>query len=229
MPSQAEEAALHQDVAAERMLPAARLAVQAAQAGAAVPPETFEAVVKTGVFAALVALVAMNFRRKPEGPRPSGVELEAQADRLTPKVSDAMWGAAKEHAVTNHMDQRFVLDLARGAGTMVSSEATMTVSDLMGWPYKVWITRGDEKVRASHRALHGRAVEVGNPFKRWPDGQVLDFPGDRRAPIGEWISCRCFLFASPTKAAVAEALAPADLDKAFALAASLEQRWYSDG
>jgi hypothetical protein len=80
----------------------------------------------------------------------------------------------------------------------------------------------------SHRKLHGVPVEMGKPFIKWPDGQMLDYPGDLRAPVHETANCRCFIFLAPTKERVAEALAPADLDKAFSLAASLESRWEDD-
>lgn len=50
-----------------------------------------------------------------------------------------------------------------------------------------WRTARDERVRHSHRALHGMRRPHGEPFG------VLMYPGDPAAPIEERIGCRCIL------------------------------------
>ena len=49
-----------------------------------------------------------------------------------------------------------------------------------------WLATLDERVRETHLALHGAAVDRGERF--W---NGLRFPGDKEGDIGEWISCRC--------------------------------------
>lgn len=70
----------------------------------------------------------------------------------------------------------------------------------------VWNTQGDDRVRASHRHVHGAQVEAGQPFSV---GEVqMLYPGQ---PIGDpsnWYNCRCYL----TLATVTAALQPNDGD-----------------
>ena len=234
MASPAENAAIQQDIAADRLSVATALAVQRArisppEGGVPMPPATLAPVIEAGIFAALIAMASSSERQVAAPTRVDRKALQDKATELEPQITDRVWEAAVEHAKTAPVDtdREFSRALARSSATRVAAESAQAVGDELGMKFKVWVSRGDEKVRASHRALHGKVVEIGKPFKRFSGGR-LDYPGDTRAPIGEWINCRCLLFMSPTKAGVAEALAPADLDKAFALAASLEQRWLDD-
>jgi len=52
--------------------------------------------------------------------------------------------------------------------------------------YIQWITVGDRRVRFSHRRNHLQIVKKGEPFRN-----RQRFPGDRSAPLREWIHCRC--------------------------------------
>lgn len=61
----------------------------------------------------------------------------------------------------------------------------------MGGGTKTWVTRRDSKVRSEHILLHGKTVDMGNPFS--VDGATLRFPGDPLAPIALTINCRCRL------------------------------------
>ncbi len=54
-----------------------------------------------------------------------------------------------------------------------------------------WVTRGDDRVRSSHRMLDGKTVPVGQGFAL--DGKTLRFPGDPLAPADLTIGCRCRL------------------------------------
>jgi len=91
---------------------------------------------------------------------------------------------------------------ARTRGTQMAAEAAMglhgDVERITGEPHsKMWISRGDPKVRKTHRRLHGTVREVGDPFHT-STGHDLRYPGDPEAPIEEWINCRCSLFLVPT-------------------------------
>jgi hypothetical protein len=51
---------------------------------------------------------------------------------------------------------------------------------------KIWATAADERVRASHMALHGDSVGLNEPF-----ANGLMYPGDLSGPASEVIGCRC--------------------------------------
>lgn len=53
-----------------------------------------------------------------------------------------------------------------------------------------WITARDERVRNSHRAMHGQLRADGEPFLSG-NGNLLRYPGDPAAPISDRIGCRC--------------------------------------
>ncbi|MFD7334913.1 phage portal protein [Streptomyces violascens] len=56
---------------------------------------------------------------------------------------------------------------------------------------RTWITRGDDRVRAGHRAMNGTTLPVGSPFTT--EGGTLRYPGDPFAPLALTINCRCRL------------------------------------
>jgi hypothetical protein len=83
---------------------------------------------------------------------------------------------------------------------------------------KVWVSRGDSKVRELHRKLHGRVRPTGEPFYSWlATDQQLRFPGDPDAPLDATMGCRCVLwFAWGAEAgAVEKALTPPSLTESF--------------
>lgn len=55
---------------------------------------------------------------------------------------------------------------------------------------QTWRTRRDERVRPSHRAMHGQVRFLGQPF-RSGDGNLLRYPGDENAPASDRVRCRC--------------------------------------
>jgi len=73
---------------------------------------------------------------------------------------------------------------ALNAGTYFGSMA-------VGAPTKTWKTRKDTKVRAAHKSLEGRTVNIDEGFMG--DEQVLRFPGDPLAPPSLTMNCRCRL------------------------------------
>lgn len=56
---------------------------------------------------------------------------------------------------------------------------------------KKWLTARDERVRSSHRNLHGMVRNVNETFPG-EDGELM-FPGDPSAPASETANCRCAL------------------------------------
>ncbi|AKJ72544.1 head morphogenesis [Gordonia phage GMA2] len=58
---------------------------------------------------------------------------------------------------------------------------------------KRWITRGDARVRLTHKHLDGQTKRLREPFTTQL-GSVLYFPGDTRSAAPEdYINCRCLL------------------------------------
>lgn len=60
-----------------------------------------------------------------------------------------------------------------------------------GKTQKIWLTRGDSKVREAHLKLHGKQVAIGDGFK--VQGFTLRFPKDPLAPPHLTVNCRCTL------------------------------------
>jgi hypothetical protein len=100
------------------------------------------------------------------------------------------------------LDHAWSKAAARSAATRLSAETAINmqpdVEKITGEPHHLmWISRGDPKVRALHRRLHGRTRPPGTPFHTWSDGATLNYPGDPTAPIDAWINCRCAMMLVP--------------------------------
>lgn len=54
---------------------------------------------------------------------------------------------------------------------------------------KMWLSHHDDRTRPTHRLADGQTVPRNKPF--WVGGFPMDHPYDRKAPISEWINCRC--------------------------------------
>ena len=88
---------------------------------------------------------------------------------------------------TSHLEM-----IARTEIGSATNEGTM-MSYAKAWVEKIqWLATLDERVRASHLALHGAVVKRGERFQNG-----LRFPGDKEGDIGEWILCRCAVRAIP--------------------------------
>lgn len=95
----------------------------------------------------------------------------AEAEELAYVVaSDAVYTASES-----------VIEQAILAGLLISSDITGH-----------WHTRGDSKVRHSHRSMHGQKRPFGQPFLSGA-GNHLRFPRDRRAPVSDVANCRCWV------------------------------------
>jgi hypothetical protein len=81
---------------------------------------------------------------------------------------------------------------------------------------KTWITMLDDKVRATHRVLHGQSVPIGDTFDM--GGAHLSFPGEPVGSPENYLNCRCVLSISGgpemgTKTTSFAATAEEDLDE----------------
>ena len=76
--------------------------------------------------------------------------------------------------------------IARTEINSAQNEGAFSAYDDLGVEYQMWWTGNDNRVRDSHRPLHGHIVAVGNTFSNG-----LLYPGDKSGPIKEWINCRC--------------------------------------
>lgn len=78
---------------------------------------------------------------------------------------------------------------ARTAVTGLDGILSTDAMRRQGKPYKMWVTRRDERVRETHAAADGQTVPVDHPFL--VGGASLQHPGDRTGPASEVINCRC--------------------------------------
>jgi hypothetical protein len=104
--------------------------------------------------------------------------------------NDKAWMSSAARTMTTEAAPQIALDMLP-----LIEEATGFRHELL------WVSRGDHKVRSSHRKLHGGTRRFGKPFKRFPDGRTLRFPGDPLAPLNEVINCRCSLLLVPASEA----------------------------
>jgi len=58
--------------------------------------------------------------------------------------------------------------------------------------FRRWVTQRDERVRGSHKSIHGTVKPLGEEFITG-NGNRLRFPGDPNAPASETVNCRCML------------------------------------
>jgi hypothetical protein len=80
-----------------------------------------------------------------------------------------------------------VRGLARSAANANMNQQVVTELVREGWSHKAWFGVMDERTRPSHAEVHGQTVPVNGRFM--VGGALMVCPGDRSAPIGEWINC----------------------------------------
>ena len=81
---------------------------------------------------------------------------------------------------------------ARAMVVGAREDARFDAATDMGAVYKVWRTRNDMRVRASHGELEGNRIPLVNPFITI-SGAELMYPHDPTAPLSETAGCRCRL------------------------------------
>lgn len=90
---------------------------------------------------------------------------------------------------------RKIRGAARNAAT--AADNAMTKAQLRttrgphgsGYPYKMWVTRRDDRVRPSHSGADSQKVPLNSKFS--VGGYDLDMPGDPGGPMHERAGCRC--------------------------------------
>ena len=151
-----------------------------------------------------------------------GASVQDRAAVLAPQIAETAATHAREHlntiservrrsnpaATDDEVIAVFKADtpwqraVARTTATRMAAETALdmvpNVDKLAGEAHRaMWISRGDHKVRPSHRRLHGKLRAPGKSFKMFPGGGKLAFPGDPRAPLDETINCRCSIILVP--------------------------------
>jgi hypothetical protein len=168
------------------------------------------------------------------------------AERVTEWSRDHL--AATDSPAPDSADERpdekgWVTQASRSLATQTASEVVNEAAEVLtptsksvtevielgdGWK-KLWISRGDSRVRELHRKLHGQPVKSGQAFWRWPlTGEEIRYPGDPTAPLSERINCRCVMFWVPVEVSdeeIVSAFAPSDFDESFDLVASAGERF----
>ena len=95
---------------------------------------------------------------------------------------------------------------ARAIAASLSTGAINVAMEAAGWDdevantdlEKVWVSMEDEKVRPTHHAAHGQAVDIDHSFD--VGGHKLRRPGDTnrcRANVAQYINCLLYTSPSP--------------------------------
>jgi hypothetical protein len=106
-------------------------------------------------------------------------------------------------AVDGITDTRATL-LARTDMIGLVNGGSLAAAQLVGVPFKQWLTAQDERVRDSHADADGQTVPLDQPFD--VGGASLDYPGDPDGPDEEVYGCRCtIVYVDSADATVASA------------------------
>jgi len=81
--------------------------------------------------------------------------------------------------------------IARTLSTYARERVRGEIAKKLGATRRTWITRGDDKVRSTHRQLAGKWKPEGKPFTA--GGFKIMYPGDPEAPLELTAGCRCHL------------------------------------
>ncbi|MBO2461702.1 phage portal protein [Actinomadura violacea] len=80
---------------------------------------------------------------------------------------------------------------ATTAGARDAAAQALADADPNAAVQRMWLTRQDDKVRDTHKAVHGHHEPLGEPFH--VGEATLRYPGDPFGPPGETFNCRCLL------------------------------------
>lgn len=94
--------------------------------------------------------------------------------------------AATETQLAAELSKNVQLEVLSGLPSSIAGGSSRQVA-----VDEIWITAGDDKVRAPHVAADNQRRKVNEPFE--VGGEFLRFPGDRSlgASAGNTINCRC--------------------------------------
>jgi hypothetical protein len=128
--------------------------------------------------------------------------------QLSPERVEAMVRAYRERWIRRR-GETIALREANGAVHAGINEMLRQAFDAGLIPYisRTWQTRGDHKVRHSHRPMNGQTRNYGDSFVSGY-GNQLRYPGDEDAPASETVNCRCVATTNitPTTSSGAEAV-----------------------
>lgn len=96
--------------------------------------------------------------------------------------------ATRIKKVMSNAHRRAMIIAVTEVGSAVSFGRSIQIRDA-GFKNKKWYTALDERVRISHREMHGKAVQIGQPWI--VGGATLWYPGDPNGPAREIVQCRC--------------------------------------
>lgn len=112
----------------------------------------------------------------------SGVEEGMSID----EISDVLQEDVFQNRLKRHRAER----IARTETNAASNAGSHSAYEDSGAIGEEWLSMaGDSRTRESHEDANGQVVGVDTPFL--VGGSEIDHPGDKSAPIEEWINCRC--------------------------------------
>lgn len=112
---------------------------------------------------------------------------EKQIDKMVARYHERML-AHRATVISRTEALRSVHEGAEAMFQQSIEQGTLSADNLE----RRWNTARDERVRGSHRTMHGQIRPFGIPFISGA-GNSLRFPGDSDAPGSETIQCRCTL------------------------------------
>lgn len=109
-------------------------------------------------------------------------------------VTEADWREQDERPGDINWRARMQRDI-RTAYTRVYGRQMVRQIARYGYTRKRWVSREDDRVRHTHAIADGQTVGVHDHFH--VGASFMAYPGDKTAPPGEVINCRCALVAVP--------------------------------
>ena len=121
--------------------------------------------------------------------------IQTSLQNMRRQVISAIRGAStREEAIAAVQDRlasfrrTFIQRMARERAAAMERAMNWVMANVTTFEFQQWLTEEDERVRDSHDEQHGEVVAIGHKFSNG-----LEYPGDKRGPLEEWINCRCFL------------------------------------
>lgn len=115
------------------------------------------------------------------------------ADDRSSEIKEALGAALK---LTEKPDNNTAAVIARLAAAAAVNGGTDAAAADDGALDLEWVTMHDTHVRETHRDADGQVRKVGEPFHIGES--ELDYPGDPKGHIEDWIGCRCVLRPTPS-------------------------------
>ncbi|MFI6142451.1 phage portal protein [Streptomyces griseus] len=158
---------------------AARRASQALTGAGVVPPAAYAAALVTAAYAGeAIADFLAELADELRTAQPDATELEDLE-----RVVTAFYTRAG-NVLAARIAESCAVATVNGAADASAESAGPDV-------VRTWITRGDDRVRPAHKALHGKTLPAGTPYTI--DTFSLRYPGDPFAPLALTVNCRCRL------------------------------------